>query len=89
MSEQQEVTKELEPINPALYRKAIEVGKEIYGASNSKAEAAREIFKMLIDEPREIVLKAFIEGASITVKGSPTYYYNIRRKLRKQQRSNS
>ncbi len=89
MDKHQEVTNELEPINPTLYLKAIEVGKEIYETSNSKAEAAREIFKLLIDEPREIVLKAFIEGASITVKGSPTYYYNIRRKMRKQQRSNN
>jgi hypothetical protein len=44
-----------------------------------------EIFKILKDESREVVLQAFIEGANITPKGSPTYFYNVTRKLRKQK----
>ena len=76
---------QIQSTNPILYRKAVEVGKQVLAASNSKAEAAREIFKLLIEEPRDVVLQAFIEGASITPKGSPTYFYNIKRKFRKQR----
>lgn len=72
-----------QPTDPARYKRAVELGKEKLKAEGSKAAAAREIFKLLQDEPREVVLKAFIEGATVTEKGSPTYYYNISRKFKK------
>ena len=34
-------------------------------------------------EEREIVIRAFIEGATLTEKGAPTYFYNITRKARR------
>lgn len=73
------------PVNPSLYKDAIRMGQEVLVEQGSKAAAAMEIFKILKDESREVVLQAFIEGANITPKGSPTYFYNVTRKLRKQK----
>ena len=73
----------IEPINPSRYRQAIVHGRAALEAENSKAAAARVIFQELIDEPREVVLRAFIEGANVTPKGSPTYFYNISRKFKR------
>jgi hypothetical protein len=71
------------PIDLALYRQAIEAGRQTLVDERSKAAAARVIFKILSNESRDVVLQAFIEGADITPKGSPTYYYNITRKLKR------
>ena len=70
-----------------LYRQAIEAGRQTLVDERSKAAAARVIFKILSNECRDVVLQAFIEGADITHKGSPTYYYNITRKLKRQKLS--
>ena len=72
-------------INPSLYMEAIRIGQQVLLEQGSKASAAMEIFKILKDESREVVLQAFIEGANITPKGSPTYFYNVTRKLRKKK----
>ena len=72
-----------EPINHALYKEAIRSGKQTLAEEGTKAAAARVIFNMLKDESREVVIQAFIEGASITPKGGPTYFYNINRKMKK------
>lgn len=71
------------PSNPRLYQHAITKGQDILAQEGSKAAAAREIFTMLHNEHRDVVLKAFIEGASVTIKGAPTYFYNISRKARR------
>ena len=73
------------PINQSLYMEAIRTGQQVLIEQGSKASAAMEIFKILKDESRDVVLQAFIEGANITPKGSPTYFYNVTRKLRKQK----
>ena len=73
------------PKELALYRQAVETGRQTLVDERSKAAAARVIFKILANETRDVVLKAFIEGADITPKGSPTYYYNITRKLKRQK----
>jgi len=75
----------MQPNDPVLYRRALEIGKEALKAEGSKAAAARAIYKVLQDEHREVVLRAFIEGATITPKGSPTYYHSIKRKLQRQR----
>ena len=62
---------------------AISEGKSILKDSGSKASAARRIYELIHDEHREIILKAFIEGAEVTPKGAPTYYYNISRKFKR------
>mgnify|MGYP000010385586 FL=1 len=67
------------------YAKAVQDGRTILTDGGSKANAARAIYRLIHDEHREVVLRAFIEGADVTPKGSPTYYYNISRKFRKQK----
>ena len=62
---------------------AISEGKSILKECGSKASAARRIYELIHDEHREIILKAFIEGADVTPKGAPTYYYNISRKFKR------
>ena len=75
------------PSDPELYQRAINEGREQFVQQRSKAAAARTIYHLLQNESRDVVLKAFIEGADITPKGSPTYYYNITRKLKRQNKS--
>jgi len=75
----------IEPIDPIRYRQAVANGKQTFVSEKSKAAAARVIYQALHDEPRDVILRAFIEGASITPKGSPTYFYNISRKFKRQQ----
>ncbi len=72
-----------EPFDPVLYQQAIAEGRQILADSGSKAAAARHIFELINSEPREVVLQAFIEGASVTPKGAPTYFYNISRKFKR------
>ena len=75
----------LDPKDKNRYAKAIQDGRTILAEGGSKADAARAIFRLIHDEHREVVLRAFVEGADVTPKGSPTYYYNISRKFRKQK----
>ena len=75
------------PSDPELYNRAINEGREQLVQQRSKAAAARTIYQLLQHESRDVVLKAFIEGADITIKGSPTYFYNITRKLKRQNKS--
>lgn len=76
-------TAQREPSDLATYTQAIVLGKIVLSETSSKAAAAREIFAALHAEHRDVVLRAFIEGATITPKGAPTYYYNINKKFRK------
>ena len=77
------------PSDQELYKRAINEGRDQLVQQRSKAAAARSIYHLLQNESPDVVLKAFIEGADITIKGSPTYYYNITRKLKRQNKSNS
>ena len=83
MTEKIQDKQTLLPNDPARYAQAIEEGNKQLNQGNSKADAARAIFRLIHAEPREVVLRAFIEGADVTPKGAPTYYYNINRKFRK------
>lgn len=65
------------------YKNTITAAQEIIHTGGSKADAARFIHEALKDEDRDIVLKAFIEGANLTEKGAPTYFYNITQKARR------
>ena len=78
-------TKSTTPVNQTKYDLAITKGLETIKSGGSKADAARAIFEMIRDESREVVIKAFIEGATVTEKGSPTYFYNINRQFKKNQ----
>ncbi len=71
-----------EPFDPELYKQAISEGRQVLAESGSKPAASRRIFELIHSEPREIILKTFIEGADVTPKGAPTYFYNISRKFK-------
>jgi len=69
--------------NKANIKKAIAQGKKLIKSGKSKADTSREIYELVKDEDREAILHVFQQGASLTEKGSPTYLYNIKRKLEK------
>jgi len=69
--------------NKVNIKKAIAQGKELIKSGKSKADASREIYNLVKDEDREVILHVFQQGASLTEKGSLTYLYNIKRKLNK------
>ena len=82
-------TKKLkETITPSddLIAQAVAEGQALIAEGKTKVEAAMEIYRHLHDSPQEVVLQAFVEGASLTPKGALTYWYNCRRKL-SQERS--
>jgi len=67
--------------NPNSVKKAIALGKEMRKVPDtSKADVARKMFETIADEPREIIVQAFVDGAGLTPKGAQTYFYNCRRK---------
>lgn len=74
------------PKNQDRYNAAIAKGLEALAAGGSKADAARAIYEMIEDEERDVIVQAFIEGATVTEKGAPTYFYNVRRQLERKQR---
>jgi hypothetical protein len=77
------------PTNPDLYQQAIKHGLAVLSKDSSKASAAREIYAMLHGEHRDVILRAFIEGATVTVKGAPTYLYNISRKFARKAKTDA
>lgn len=77
-------TTEPTPKNIVTYKKAVSLGKELSKTPEiTKAEVARKMYELISSEDREVIAKAFVEGANLTPKGSMTYVYNIRRKLNK------
>ena len=64
-----------------LIAQAVTEGQALIAEGKTKVEAAMAIYRRLQDSPQEVVLQAFIDGASLTPKGALTYWYNCRRKL--------
>ena len=72
------------PKNLAAYQKAVALGKELSKKPDTtKMDVATKMYDLIKDEAREVISMAFVEGANLTPKGSMTYVYNIRRKLKK------
>ena len=72
------------PMNPANYKKAVALGQELSKKPDTtKMDVATKMYDLIKDEAREVIALAFVEGANLTPKGSMTYVYNIRRKLKK------
>lgn len=70
------------PKNDVAFKKAVALGKEMLKKGDvTKADVARKMFELIKDEPREVVVQAFIDGAALTPKGASTYYYNVKRKF--------
>jgi len=84
MRKKSEPTPKVEP-NEEIVKAAIAGGKALIDQGKSKAEASMAIYMLIEGEAQETIVKAFVDGASLTEKGALTYWYNCRRKLRKQR----
>lgn len=69
--------------NPEAVKTAVAAGKALIDEGKTKAEAAMAIFLKIEDQSQETIVKAFVEGATLTEKGALTYWYNCRRKVKK------
>lgn len=74
------------PKNVHPVAEAVKIGRAIIAEGKTKVEAVRAMYPLIKDEPREIIWKAFEEGASLTPKGAVTYLYNIAREMRKSKK---
>lgn len=70
-------------LNKQPIKEAIAKGKALIKEGKSKADAAMVIFEALKGEEKDVVIAAFVQGATLTEKGAVTYWYNCRRKAKK------
>lgn len=75
------------PADKAIIEEAISEGKKLIAAGKSKIDTALSIYEKLEGMEQDVIVRAFIEGATLTEKGALTYWYNCRRRLAKEQRS--
>lgn len=71
----------------AIIEEAISEGKKLIAAGKSKIDTALAIYAKLEGMEQDVIVRAFIEGATLTEKGALTYWYNCRRRLVKERRS--
>lgn len=79
-------TKKIDLSSPAI-QSAISQGQAIIKEGKSKADAARLIYGLLVSEGKDVIVAAFIAGATLTEKGALTYWYNCKRKAEKSTKS--
>lgn len=70
---------------PAL-KKAIADGKALIAEGKTKADAARAMYPQISSESKEVIIAAFVEGATLTPKGALTYWYNCKRRASKEKK---
>ena len=70
-------------MNKPSIKDAIAKGQALIKEGKSKADAAMVIYEALKAEDKEVIAAAFVLGATLTEKGSVTYFYNCRRKSKK------
>lgn len=66
--------------------KAVQVGQKIIKDGGTKVDASMAIYREIHIFEQDVVVKAFVDGATLTPKGALTYWYNCRRKLVKENR---
>ena len=76
-------------LSKAHVREAIVQGQAILKEGKSKADAARAIYSVLKDEDKDLIVAAFVEGATLTPKGALTYWYNCKRWAAREERQTS
>lgn len=69
--------------NVEAVKAAIAAGKALIEQGKTKAEASMAIYLQIEGESQETVVKAFVEGATLTEKGALTYWYNCRRRVKR------
>lgn len=74
-------------LNKEVIKEAITKGKAIITEGKSKVDAAMSIYEALKAEEKEVIIAAFVQGATLTEKGAVTYFYNCRRKSKKMQKT--
>lgn len=74
------------PADKAIIEAAISEGKKLIAAGKSKIDTALAVYEKLEGMEQDVIVKAFIEGATLTEKGALTYWYNCRRRLAKERR---
>ena len=80
MTQSNNTQKTLKPKNQKKYTEAVNLGKKLSKTPDiTKVSVATQMFELIHDEDREIISKAFMEGANLTEKGSMTYFYNCKR----------
>ena len=83
MNQSNNTQKKLKPKNQKKYTEAVNLGKKLSKTPDiTKVSVATQMFELIHDEDREIISKAFMEGANLTEKGSMTYFYNCKRKFK-------
>ena len=73
-------------MNTPTIQSAIALGKVLIAEGKSKADAARAIFAGIKNEPKDVIVAAFVEGATLTPKGALTYWYNCKRRSSKERK---
>lgn len=86
---QQKPTEAPTPKNVAQIADAVKKGRAIIAEGKTKADAVKVMYPLIKDEHREIIWKAFEEGASLTPKGAITYLYNVERHHKKSKKTGS
>lgn len=67
-------------------QQAIADGRSLIDEGKSKADAARAIHAALRNEGKDVIVAAFMAGATLTPKGAITYWYNCERRAAKEAR---
>ena len=75
-------SKKIELSDPIIQH-AIEQGLALIKDGKSKADAARTIYDLLETQGKDVIVAAFVTGATLTEKGALTYWYNCKRKKEK------
>lgn len=80
-TQQQSATKTA--VNKVSVKKAIDLGRTGVADGKTKVDVVRIMYPFIINEPSEVIWAAFVEGAGLTEKGAVTYWYNVRRDVKK------
>ena len=70
-------------LSASVIQRAIADGRVLIEQGKSKAESARAIHSALRTESKDVIVAAFVEGATLTPKGALTYWYNCERRAAK------
>lgn len=70
-------------LSKPVIKEAMAHGLALLKEGKTKADAARHIYMAIKDEPKEVIVAAFMQGATLTEKGALTYWYNCKRKAAK------
>ncbi len=76
--------KKIDVSDPAVQH-AIEQGLSLIKDGKSKADAARAIYDLLESQGKDVIVAAFVAGATLTEKGALTYWYNCKRRKAKEK----